>query len=292
MASTLVKSLARVARGCNSLSLAAEGRLCCPMALNVKLDSHQKLHSSKLHTAISIPESMMRICCPAIVNTRLDFSRKRHSMDTHSANSGNSGFNTRKLKPISNKREIIRYLRDEIRLESESQKTKVELPSVPGFEVTVDGSLLILTKDGDQESLKISVDVTDSLGREDTYNEDGEIDENIEPTFVAKPPFQVDIQRDEATLAFRCCFAAEVLEGDEDLFFIEQFFVHDGATNPQQFVGLPRFVGPELYDRFMSMLAERGIDNEFVGGLQELATAHEHRCYIRTLKDIIEFAAS
>ena len=34
---------------------------------------------------------------------------------------------------------------------------KLDLPSVPGFEVTVDGSLLILTKDGDHENVKISV---------------------------------------------------------------------------------------------------------------------------------------
>jgi hypothetical protein len=46
--------------------------------------------------------------------------------------------------------------------------------------------------------------------------------------------------------------------------------------------------GTVVYDRFMCLLEERGIDNEFAKQLQALATAHEHRCYIRSLKDIVD----
>ena len=41
---------------------------------------------------------------------------------------------------------------------------------------------------------------------------------------------------------------------------LEQFFTHDGTTNPTQYVALGRQTNPELYDRFMNMLAKRGID--------------------------------
>lgn len=260
MTSTLAKSLARFAALCNRTNNAAETRICC--------------------------SSLVR-------NVDMGFRRERHGFRENDVRTSNDALPTADLrgKPSAKKREMIRFLRGEIRLESESQKMKLDLPSVPGFEVTVDGSLLILTKDGDHENVKISVDVVSSLGREDSFNEDGEIDETVEAAFVARPSFQVDFQRDESTLVFRCSFVTDVYDGDEDMFFIEQFFVHDGSTNVQQFVGLPRFVGPELYDSFMSMLAERGVDNDFVASLQKLATVHEHRCYIRTLKDVVDFVA-
>jgi len=195
-------------------------------------------------------------------------------------------------KPL-NKREIIRQLRDEIRLETESQKVKTGLPSVPGFDIAIDGSLLILTKDGDRENVKVSVDVINSLGREDSINEDGEVeDEEAEPLFVARPHFQVDFQRDEMTLVFRCSYVEEVYDGQEDEFVISQFFTHDGSTNSTQYVSLARQTNPELYDRFMVLLEERGIDGDFGRRLQELATAHEHRCYIRTLKGITNLLSS
>merc|ERR1712212_260097 len=230
------KSLARVAARCHRMNHVAENRVSSSIVRNVDLRFRRERHGVREYDPRSVSEAFTE-----------------------------SGLHSR--NPSKKKREMIRLLRDEIRLESESQKIKLELPSVPGFEVTVDGSLLILTKDGDHENVKISVDVLNSLGREDAVNDEGEIEENAEPVFVAKPPFQ-------------------------DLFSIEQFFVHDGSTNTRQFVCLPRLVDPELYDRFMSMLAERGIDNDFVESLQELATAHEHRCYIRSLKDIVEFVAS
>lgn len=187
---------------------------------------------------------------------------------------------------------MIRHLRDEIRLETESQHVKTGLPSVPGFDIAIDGSLLILTKDCDRENVKVSVDVINSLGREDSFNEDGEVDEDSEPIFVARPHFQVDLQRDELTLVFRCSFVENIYEGQEDEFRIEQFFVHDGPTNPTQYVALGRQTNPELYDRFMGLIEERGIDGKFAKHLQELATAHEHRCYIRTLKGMTEFLSS
>jgi len=191
-----------------------------------------------------------------------------------------------------NKREIIRHLRDEIRLETESQHVKTGLPSVPGFDIAIDGSLLILTKDCDRENVKVSVDVINSLGREDSFNEEGEMDDDSEPIFVARPHFQIDLQRDELTLVFRCSFVENIFEGQEDEFRIEQFFVHDGSTDPTQYVALGRQTNPELYDRFMGLMEERGIDGEFAKHLQELSTAHEHRCYIRTLKGMTEFLSS
>lgn len=268
MTSSLLKSLARVATRCRHLQ-----KDCLISSPGTHLYTNNFLKS--------------QTCNPAINSVGLNFSRQRHRVESTSAVS--TQFQGK--KPTS-KKEIVRFLRDEIRLESESQKMKLELPVVPGFDVSVDGSLLVLTKDGDTENLKIAVDIINSLGREDTYNEDGEIDENVEPVFVSKPSFQVDFQREESTLVLRCSFLPEIYDGEEDLFFIEQFFVHEGSTNPQQFVGIARLASPELYDRFMSMLEERGIDNDFVQHLQELATAHEHRCYIRTLKDVVEFVAS
>jgi len=187
---------------------------------------------------------------------------------------------------------MIRHLRDEIRLETESQKEKSGLPSIPGFEVAIDGSLLILTKEGDRENVKVSVDVVDSLGREDTFNEDGDVEESSEPVFVARPHFQVDLQREEHILVFRCAYVENVYDDQEDEFMIEQFFTHGGSTSPTQYVALGRQTNPELYDRFMALLEQRGIDRDFAKRLQDLATAHEHRCYIRTLKGITGFLAS
>jgi len=189
------------------------------------------------------------------------------------------------------KKKIIQHLRDEIRLESESQKIKSGLPGIPGFETTVDGSLLILTKDGEQENVKVTVNVLHSIGREDTYDENGELDESVEPNFVARPAFQVDLQRDNLTMAFRCRFMENIYEDDEDDFQIVQFFTHDGSTDRTQYVALGRLAGPQVYDRLMCLLEDRGIDYDFAKQLQALATAHEHRCYIRSLKDIVDLVS-
>jgi len=45
-----------------------------------------------------------------------------------------------------------------------------------------------------------------------------------------------------------------------------------------------------LYDLFMSMLEERGVDNAFAEKMADWCTAHEHSLYIKLLQDIEKFA--
>ena len=45
-----------------------------------------------------------------------------------------------------------------------------------------------------------------------------------------------------------------------------------------------------LYDLFMNMLDERGINGEFAANLSDYCSSHEHGLYIKMLEDLQAFA--
>jgi len=185
------------------------------------------------------------------------------------------------------KKELLQDLKDEIRMESETKTFKGRLPPVPGFDVTIDGSLVILQKEGAAETVKITVDVINSIFPREEFEEE-EMEQNH---FESKPPFQVDLIHPESSLVFRCVFSEDD-EDNLDAFEIVQFFTHQGTCDPRQYVALGEHINPELYERLMYLLEERGIDRSFATALKNLATAHEHRCYVRCLKGVAAFASS
>lgn len=188
------------------------------------------------------------------------------------------------------KLEVLQYFKEEIRNEKESQVFNGTVPSVPGFDMGIKGSLVTLTQESLRERVRVTFDVLNTL-QEDESLEEAKEEEDVASKLTSKPSFQVDISRGDMTLTFRCSFLDSVIENqnEEDAFCIEQFFIDNGQVRPSEYVALTAMTNPEFYDRLLVLLEERGINTDFAVRVSDVATAVEHQAYIRTLRDILQF---
>jgi len=192
--------------------------------------------------------------------------------------------------------ELAEFLEEEINLEKEAQVHSV-LPRVKGFQTEITGSEVSLTKQYDGELITVKFNINNTV--EDETAEEQEAEPPQDKDLKSKPKFQVDLNRKGQTLTFLCCFiegeaaAAEQAE-QEDAFEIEEFYIHDGSgdESPTQYVASAGIIDGDLYNLFMNMLDDRGISRDFANEIVDVATAHEHKQYIKTLEDIKKFLHS
>lgn len=96
------------------------------------------------------------------------------------------------------------------------------------------------------------------------------------------------------------CFADDVFAIDElcifkgewnDKVYAVSGDVLDGVYNYLFMVKIyvTKFLLQYLYDLLMNVLEEKGISNEFVEKLSDLATAYEHTSYIGLLEELSKF---
>lgn len=188
--------------------------------------------------------------------------------------------------------ELAEFLSEEINLEKEAQVHSV-LPRVKGFQSTITGSEIELTKDYDGEVIKVKFNINNTVEDESAMVEE---EPPQDKDLKSKPKFQVDLTRRGQTLSFLCSFVEEGQDQgeqgeQEDVFEIEEFYIHDGSgdESPTQYVASANIIDGDLYNLYMNMLDDRGISGDFAKELIELSTAHEHKLYIKTLEDIKNF---
>jgi len=206
-----------------------------------------------------------------------------------------------RLTHTTGDKELVEFLKDEIKLENEGAKSAGKLPKLKGFELTSsEGPNVTLTKKSDNETIVIKLNVNNAVDESIHEEEGGQAEK--EPKMICKPSFTVEISKGgDKTLAIQCVFppeddipAAEQGEQYEDLIEIQDFALLEKSQEWTDDVyslsgGL---MDGNLYDLLLKLLEERGIDGELVHQLIEFSTAYEHKKYVSLLEQLQAFASA
>lgn len=187
-----------------------------------------------------------------------------------------------------NRENLINFLSEEIKLENENQQT---LPKIKDFQITPKGSDVELTKTSGREKITINFNVNHTVNSVDMPQEENQADES---DMVSKPPFTIEISKDGETLSFSCAFTEDIADPQNneqyaDSLEIEEVSVHKGEWDESVFTLSSSVMDGNLYDHFLDLLKDRGIDEEFVEQLIEFSTVYEHGQYLDFLKNLQKF---
>ncbi len=120
------------------------------------------------------------------------------------------------------------------------------------------------------------------------------------PEMKSMPNFEVDIVKSNGkTLSFSCSY----IQGDmmdqaqgggeeqmDDSFTIDEVTMFEGEDwSEKKYAVAGDILDGYLYDLFMNMLEERGINKAFADQLSDYCSAHEHSLYINMLEDLQKF---
>jgi len=186
--------------------------------------------------------------------------------------------------------DISKFLKEEIATEKQNRK---DLINVDGFEVKTEGAEVVLTKSlSGGEKVVVTANVNHSVDSAEPDDGTGEA-----PEMLSRPNFEVDIVKANGrTLSFSCSFLSpdEAPEGQEqefdDEFAIDEITMFDGEDwNEKKYAVAGDIIDGYLYDLFMNMLEERGVDNDFADKLSQFCSAHEHGQYINLLEGVDKF---
>jgi len=187
--------------------------------------------------------------------------------------------------------EIVKFLTEEISSEKSNQKA---LTKLAGWETKIEGAEVTLTKAGFAgEQIIVTLNVNHTVDSAEPDDGQGEA-----PEMLSRPNFEVDIVKSNGkTLSFTCSYIhpeeqSQDQEGtQDDLFAIDEVTMFEGdKTGDHNYAVAGDILDGYLYDLFMSMLEERGVDNGFAEKLADWCTVHEHSQYINLLQEIEKFA--
>ncbi|XP_002737600.2 complement component 1 Q subcomponent-binding protein, mitochondrial-like [Saccoglossus kowalevskii] len=189
-------------------------------------------------------------------------------------------------------KELSKYLQNEINLEKDSHN---DLPKLPGFEVSMDGSEGILTKlmDGEQITIKFNVNHSVEFEASGEGDEDGKMQ--------SYPNFEVTIVKSgKPKISMSCRFINDEMDNDEaqqeesgeDYFLIDEVVISNDKVTEKTYVMGSEVMAGELYDMLMNMLSERGIDNDLVEKISVFASSMEHTLYIQFLEKLKNITSS
>jgi len=188
--------------------------------------------------------------------------------------------------------DLAEFLTEEIAAEKGNLKAAKD---IPGFEVKKEGAELTFTKSHGQEKIVVSLNVNHTV-------DSAEPDDGTEeaPEMKSQPNFEVDIVKgDGRTLSFSCSFLGNDDEQSgnspdeqfDDAFAIDEVTMFQGEDwTEKKYAVAGDILDGYLYDLFMGMLDERGINKQFAENLSDYCTAYEHGLYIQMLQDLQKFA--
>jgi len=202
-------------------------------------------------------------------------------------------------------KDLLAFLKDEIEVEKKAHKAGQFANNLDGFDVIQDEAVLRLTKKAGDETITITLNVNHSVGSDFDEQDPDHLDpkkDNPPPAgdMKSKPAFDVDIKRGSDTLSFTCSFSHpdEVggepqgqEEGYDDIFAIDELTMVKDECEEKTYAVAGEILDGYLYDLLMNALEERGITNEFVEKLSDLATAYEHKLYIGLLEKLQSFSS-
>lgn len=193
-----------------------------------------------------------------------------------------------------NDADVAEFLKDEISAEQSNLK-KLVVPGGGSFAVKQEGAELTLTKTGsDGEKVVVSLNVNHTV--DSAEPDDGSQEA---PEMKSKPNFEVDIVKANGkTLSFSCSYIvndAELQEGQaeegmDDVFTIDEVTMFEGEDwTEKKYAVAGDILDGHLYDLFMNMLDERGVNRQFAESLSDYCSAYEHSLYIGLLQDLEKF---
>jgi len=187
--------------------------------------------------------------------------------------------------------DIASFLKDEISAEKSNAK-KLVVPG-QGFAVEQDGAEITFTKKVGDEKILISLNVNHTV--DSAEPDDGSQEA---PEMKSKPNFEIDIIKPSGkTLSFSCSYiAADVEDGGQeamdDVFAIDEVTMFEGENwTEKKYAVAGDILDGHLYDLFMTMLEERGVNAEFVDQMSDYCSAYEHSLYINLLEDLSKFTS-
>lgn len=193
-----------------------------------------------------------------------------------------------RLMATKSDQDLGKFLVEEISTEKKNQRS---LPKLEGWKVKTDGSEITLTKDiagGEEVMITLNVNHTVDSAQPDDGSEEA-------PEMLSRPNFEVDlIKAGGKTLSFTCSYVypeanseAEEAEGLDDLFAIDEVTMFEGDNHGDSCYAVAGdILDGYLYDLMMTMLEERGVDNNFAERLSEWCSTYEHSRYVSLLEDM------
>jgi len=187
--------------------------------------------------------------------------------------------------------ELVEFLSEEIAAEKSNQKLATE---IPGFTSKKEGAELTFTKKFAEEKIVVTLNVNHTV---DSAQPDDGSEEA--PEMKSMPNFEVDIVKsDGRTLSFSCSYISPEDEPPssqeeqfDDIFAIDEVTMFEGEEwSEKRYAVAGDILDGNLYDLFMGMLDERGIDKDFANQLSAYCSAYEHGLYIKMLQDLHKFA--
>ena len=187
--------------------------------------------------------------------------------------------------------ELVEFLTEEIVAERKAQKNKTVPEILEGFCVKVQGADVELTKESEKEKVVISFNVNHTVDSEEEPEGDPVSDKPDIGEMRSKPQFEVDIVKGKTTLSFTCSFLQGVAQEGEynDVFGIDEMCIFDNEWNDKVYAVAGEVLDGYLYDLLMNFLEEKGVSNEFVEKLSDLATTYEQASYVNLLEKLSKF---
>ncbi|UYV71987.1 hypothetical protein LAZ67_9001480 [Cordylochernes scorpioides] len=184
-------------------------------------------------------------------------------------------------------KELDKFLDSEIRAEKEILKSE-PLPKLEGYAISKEEATLCLTKNLNDEVIRIKVDLNNSV--DDLATED--YNEQQESLMRSRPDMKVELDKNGTILAFTLSMSdpQESMEPGEK-----------GPTEPIEILDVSHYnkemkdstylvsgdiMDQGLYELLINMLSERGIDADFINRLSDYCTSYEHMLYIKMLENI------
>merc|ERR1719436_1766552 len=188
-----------------------------------------------------------------------------------------------RLMATKSDQDLGKFLVEEMATEKKNLRS---LPKLEGWAVKTDGSEISLTKDiagGEQVMITLNVNHTVDSAQPDDGSEEA-------PEMLSRPNFEVDlIKPGGKTLSFSCSYIPEdeagpgegQEEGVEDLFAIDEVTMFEGDKHSDACYAVAGdILDGYLYDLLMTMLEERGLDNNFAERLSDWCSGYEQSQYI------------
>jgi len=186
--------------------------------------------------------------------------------------------------------EVSKFLLEEIQTEKKNARA---LPKLDGWNISCDGAEVTLTKDvagGEKVMITLNVNHTVDSAEPDDGTEEA-------PEMLSTPNFEVDlIKKNGNTLSFSCSYISPEEqhpeggaqeEGLDDVFAIDEVTMFEGDNHKDSCYAVAGdILDGYLYDLMMTMLEERGVDNEFAERLSEWCSSYEHSQYINLLEQV------
>nr|CAG4650366.1 EOG090X0APE [Sida crystallina] len=220
-----------------------------------------------------------------------NFTKNLSSINNHHNGScpcGTCGIHTKGDK------ELVEFLSEEIATEKQGRKSSVP-SSFEGFAIKYDGAEMILSKKFNNEQVELVMNLNHSV---DTDLSEGDLNDKADNApdsdLKSKPQFEVKLIKGSTTTRLACSYVQDGSVPSEegtitDAFTIDELAVYEGAVNGQTYAVAGDILDGYMYDLLMNLLEERGISNEFVEKLSDLATNKEHDLYVNMLQRLQKF---